>query len=55
MTLIRNDILKNAFELGLKGELLPGYENRVPVNADYPTCVATATEVEKETAGRKKF
>jgi hypothetical protein len=44
--------LKNAFELGLKGELLPGYENRV--NAAYLTCVATATEVEKVTAGRKK-
>jgi hypothetical protein len=55
MTVIRNDILKNAFELGLKGELLPGYEKRVPVNADYPTCVATETEVEKVTAGRKKF
>ena len=53
MTLIRNDILKNAFEGGLKSELLPGYENRVPADADYATCVATATDIESILARKK--
>ncbi len=53
MALIRNDILKNAFEGGLKSELLPGYENRVPADADYATCVATATDMESILARKK--
>ncbi|EFX62501.1 hypothetical protein DAPPUDRAFT_120170 [Daphnia pulex] len=53
MTLIRNDILKNAFEGGLKTELLPGYENRIPADADYATCVTTATDIESILARKK--
>jgi hypothetical protein len=53
MTLIRNDILKNAFEGGLKTELLPGYENRIPADADYTTCVTTATDIESILARKK--
>jgi hypothetical protein len=53
MTLIRNDILKYAFEGGLKTELLPGYENRIPVDADYATCVTTATDIESILARKK--
>ena len=55
MTLIRNDILKNAFEGGLKTELLPGYENRIPADADYTTCVTTATDIESILAHKKSI
>jgi hypothetical protein len=55
MTLIRNDILKNAFEGGLKTEILPGYENRIPADADYATCVTTATDIESILARKKSI
>ncbi|EFX77771.1 hypothetical protein DAPPUDRAFT_105681 [Daphnia pulex] len=55
MTLIRNDILKNAFEGGLKTELHSGYENRIPADADYATCVTTATDIESILARKKSI
>jgi hypothetical protein len=55
MTLIRNDILKNAFEGGLKTEILPGYENRIPADAYYATCVTTATDIESILARKKSI
>ena len=53
MISIRNDKLKNAFENGLKSELLQGYENRIPADADYNTAVTTATDIESILARKK--
>ena len=55
MKIVRDDILKNAFENGLKAELLQGYENRIPADATYEVAVTTATDIENIQARKKSL
>ena len=55
MKIVRDDILKNAFENSLKAELLQGYENRIPADATYEVAVTTATDIENIQARKKSL
>jgi hypothetical protein len=55
MKIDRDDILKNAFENGLKAELIQGYEKRIPADATYEVAVTTATDIENIQARKKSL
>jgi hypothetical protein len=60
MKVVRDDILKNAFENGLKAKLIQGYENRIPAlrnpaDSTYEVAVTTATDIENIQARKKSL
>ena len=55
VVIVREELLKNAFQNGIRQELIEGFYNRVKPSCTFSECVDTATEVEDIEAKKKSL
>ena len=55
VVIVREELLKNAFQNGIRQELIEGFYNRVKPSFTFSECVDTATEVEDIEAKKKSL